>query len=418
MMLGKAREVLEEANARPPRAEDPEIDGMKPPLVLEPTSVEAAAKTLSFCSRERLAVIPYGGGTRLHVGNLPARLDCYLSSARLTGVEDYEPADSTVTVHTGTRLRDLQALLAKERQFMPWDPPCVDGASVGGVLASGEPGFRRQPGARPRDLLLGFDAVLADGTVVSAGGRVVKNVAGYELMKLLVGSRGTLAFLTRVHLRVRPIPETTVTLAVSLQDVSSVFDALSLHRRSSLQPEVIAVLEPSLAASLSFRGWLLLLRYEGIDEEVSDHCGKSEDLLRGNEFVRPTHGESESLWDCLRDFPSSTLSGKSPIVVLGQVLPSRTVRLAEQWQRKGPVVAYPDAGLLYARPEDPEAYPYMLSTAQQLAGNAVLEAAPQEIKARLDVFGERPGGFELMKKIKERLDPNEILSPGRFVGRL
>jgi glycolate oxidase FAD binding subunit len=389
---------------------------MKPPLVLEPVSPEAVAKTLSFCSREGLAVVPYGGGTRLHVGNLPARLDCYLSAFHLKGVEDYEPADSTVTVHAGTPLRDLQALLAKERQFIPWDPPSVERATVGGVLASGEPGFRRQPGARPRDLLLGFDALLSDGTSVSAGGRVVKNVAGYELMKLLVGSRGTLAFLTRVHLRVRPIPETTVTLAVSLRGASSVSDALSVHRSNALQPEVIAVIDPSLAASLSFKGWLLLLRYEGIAEEVSDHCGRSEDLLRGNDVTRPTPGESDSLWDRLRDFPASSV--ESPIVVLGQVLPSRTVRLAEKWQSRGPIVAYPDAGLVYASSEDPGDYPYMLSKAQELEGNAVLEAGPREVKARLDVFGERPGGFELMKKIKEKLDPDGIFSPGRFVGRL
>ena len=261
-------------------------------------------------------------------GNLPARLDCYLSASHLKGVEDYEPADSTVTVQAGTRLRELQQLLAKSRQFMPWDPPSGERATVGGVLASGEPGFRRQPGARPRDLLLGFDALLADGTPVSAGGRVVKNVAGYELMKLLVGSRGTLAFLTRVHLRVRPIPETTVTLAVSLRDASSISEAISVLGRGAFRPEVIAVADPSLAATLSFNGWLLLLRYEGIDEEVSDHCDRSEDLLRGNEVFRPTPGESEILWDRLRDFPAS--SPESPMVVLGQVLPSQTVSLAEE----------------------------------------------------------------------------------------
>ena len=416
MTIGKARELLKEANARPPGTEDPQIDGMEPSLVLEPVSPEAVSETLSFCSREGLAVVPYGGGTRLHVGNLPARLDCYLSASHLKGVEDYEPADSTVTVQAGTRLRELQQLLAKSRQFMPWDPPSGERATVGGVLASGEPGFRRQPGARPRDLLLGFDALLADGTPVSAGGRVVKNVAGYELMKLLVGSRGTLAFLTRVHLRVRPIPETTVTLAVSLRDASSISEAISVLGRGAFRPEVIAVADPSLAATLSFNGWLLLLRYEGIDEEVSDHCDRSEDLLRGNEVFRPTPGESEILWDRLRDFPAS--SPESPMVVLGQVLPSQTVSLAERWQAKGPIVAYPDAGLVYARSEDPEDYPNMLAKAQGLDGNAVLESGPQELKARLDVFGGKPSGFELMKKIKEKLDPNGVLSPGRFVGRL
>ena len=416
MTMGKARALLGEANARPPGAKDPDIDGMKPSLVLEPVSTSAASETLSFCSREGLAVVPCGGGTRLHVGNVPARLDGYLSALHLTGVEDYEPGDSTVTVQAGTPLRDLQVVLAKERQFMPWDPPSVGRATVGGVLASGEPGFRRQPGARPRDLLLGFDALLADGTPVSAGGRVVKNVAGYELMKLLVGSRGTLAFLTRVHLRVRPVPETILTLAASFREASEISDALAVLRAGALQPEVIAAIEPSLTASLSFKGWLLLLRYEGIDEEASDQCTRTEELLMGKDVFRPTPGEADRLWGRLRDFP--TPPPEPAIVVLGQVLSSQTVRLAEKWQARGPVVAYPDAGLVYARSEDPEGYSHMLAEAQGIEGNAVLEAGPQELKTGLDVFGERPGGFELMKKIKEKLDPKGVLSPGRFVGRL
>ena len=124
------------------------------------------------------------------------------------------------------------------------------------------------------------------------------------------------------------------------------------------------------------------------------------------------------VWNVLRDFPSPVTVSKSECIVLGQVLPSDTMRLAERWQPEGPVVAYPEAGRLYTKTDEPERYLHLLERAQELGGNAVLESGPQALKSKLDVFGETPRGFELMRKIKEKMDPNKILSPGRFVGRL
>ena len=418
MTRGGVRSLLAEANARPPAASDPDIDGLKPSLVLEPVSAEAAAATLSFCQREGLAVVPCGGGTRLHVGNLPSRLDCYQRSVHLSGVVTYEPGDLTVSVEAGTPLRELQAALAEGKQFMPWDPPAADGATVGGVLASGEPGFRRSPGARPRDLLLGFQALLADGTPVAAGGRVVKNVSGYELMKLMVGSRGTLAFLTRVHLRVRPLPETILTVAASFDTPQRLATGLLSVRSGVAPPEVVAVIDPTMAASLSLAGWVLLLRFEGIDEDASRDCRKSEGLVRADDVTRLERPQADEVWHRLRDFPSPASGSERECVVLGQVLPSDTMRLAETWQSQGPVVAYPETGRIYTKTDEPEGYLHRLETALDLSGNAVLESGPQELKSQLDVFGETPRGFDLMRRIKERLDPKKILSPGRFVGRL
>jgi len=385
---------------------------------LEPGSAEAAAATLSFCHREGLAVVPCGGGTRLHVGNLPARLDCYLSSVHLRGVVSYQPGDLTVSVEAGTPLRELQSALAEGKQFIPWDPPAADGATVGGILASGEPGFRRAPGSRPRDLLLGFEALLADGTAVAAGGKVVKNVSGYELMKLLVGSRGTLAFLTRVHLRVRPLPETIVTLAATFDSAERLVDGLSYLRRGVATPEVVAVLDPASAKSLPLTGWVLLLRFEGIDEEASGDCRKAEALLPANDASRLTGPDGSRVWNVLRDFPSPEPGSKSECIVLGQVLPSDTMGLVESWQLEGPVVAYPESGRLYTKTDQPKGYVRLLDAARELRGNAVLESGPQALKSQLDVFGEEPNGFELMRKLKDKMDPSKILSPGRFVGRL
>ncbi|MGH9462628.1 MAG: FAD-binding oxidoreductase, partial [Vicinamibacteria bacterium] len=300
----------------------------------------------------------------------------------------------------------------------PWDPPAADRATVGGILASGEPGFRRAPGARPRDLLLGFQALLADGTQVAAGGRVVKNVSGYELMKLMVGSRGTLAFLTRVHLRVRPLPETILTVAASFDSPQRLATGLSSVRSGVAPPEVVAVIDPTTAASLSLAGWVLLLRFEGIDEEASEGCRKAEALLRADDVARLEGPQADEVWHRLRDFPSPSSGSESECVVLGQALPSDTMRLVEAWQPQGSVVAYPEKGRIYTKTDEPKGYLHRLETARALSGNAVLESGPPALKSQLDVFGETPRGFDLMKRIKERMDPSTILSPGRFVGRL
>ncbi len=418
MKSGDTRKLLAEVHPRPPSPDDPPIDGMKPSLVLEPESVESAARALALCRRERLAVVPVGGGSRLHIGNLPARLDVYLSTVHLEGVLDYEPADSTVTVDAGTPLASLQRELGHQNQFLPWDAPRADRGTVGGILAAGEPGFRRRPGARPRDLLLGFEGLLADGTIVKAGGRVVKNVSGYDLMRLMVGSRGTLALVTRAHLRVRPLPETTATWAVSMTGPGDAVPKILRLRKALVEPEVLAVVDPGLGSRESLPGWTILLRYEGLEDEVVGAGNKTLGALRSAEIWRIEEQQSIELWRRLRDFPAVEREDPLPVVVRGQSIPSRTHQLVEKWQGVGPLLCYPENGLVYARTDDPEAYSSLLETAREQEGNAVLEAGPPELKAELDVFGEIPGGYELMRRIKEKLDPAGIFSPGRFVGRL
>ena len=400
------KDLLEDVGARPPSADesrDPLIDGLSPSLVLEPDDDETCARALALCHEEDMAVVPVGGATRLERGNAPSRLDAYLKTSRLEGVEDHIPGDLTVAVRAGTTLDVLQQELARANQFLPLEVPNPLRATIGGILAVGEPGLRQRPGARARDLLLGFEAVLADGTRVKAGGRVVKNVAGYELMKLFVGSSGTLAVMTRAFLRLRALPEETRTVARRFRRSSEAERAWRELRELPHPPEVAALLNPSAADALDLEGWNLLLRFEGLSEEVQGAVSRA-----GGEPV------SSPPWDEIRDFPL----GASALVLRGQVAPARTFHLAESWQDGGPLVAYPDAGLVYSRTRDPDALADRQERADAQRGGVVLERAPSELKKDLDVFGETPGGFELMQKIKEKLDPKGILSPGRFVGRI
>jgi glycolate oxidase FAD binding subunit len=405
--------LLDEVEARPPGPADPVIDGLSPSLVLEPETEEGCSRALALCQSERMAVVPLGAGTRLEIGNPPSRLDVYLSTRALAGIVDHVEGDLTVAVRAGTPLEALNRELAPTGQFLPLDPPLPSKATIGGILALGEPGFRRRPGARPRDLLLGFEAVLADGTRVKAGGRVVKNVAGYELSKLFVGSAGTLAVLTRAFLRLRAIPEEVVSLALPFPRLSQAANAFHGIARQAVLPEAVALLNPELSRELGWEGWTLVSRFEGFREETSEGV----DEARRRTDAREASNSSSEVWHELRDFPARPLGGDE-LLLRGQAAPTRAFALAESWQDGGPLVAYPDSGLVYSHTRDLEALANRRETAALLGASAVVERAPSSLKNEFDVFGEIPEAFDLMKRIKEKLDPRGILSPGRFVGRL
>lgn len=407
------KRLLEELEARPPGPADPTIDGLSPALVLEPSTDEGCSRALALCRSEGMAVVPLGGGTRLEVGNPPSRLDVYLSTRALSGIVDHVEGDLTVAVRAGTTLGALNRELARAGQFLPLDPPFPSKATLGGVLAMGEPGFRRRPGARPRDLLLGFEAVLADGTRVKAGGRVVKNVAGYELSKLLVGSAGTLAVVTQAYLRLRAIPEKVETVALSYPRLSTAARASHGLASQSVLPEAVALLNPELSRELGWDDWTLLARFEGFEEETRE--GVREARERAGSRSASTMGTE--VWDEIRDFPTRPL-GEEELLLRGQAAPARVFALAESWQDGGTLVAYPDSGIVYSHTRDLEALPNRRETASLCGANTVVERAPSSVKSEIDVFGEVPESFEIMKRIKEKLDPQGILSPGRFVGRL
>lgn len=405
--------LLDEVEARPPGPADPTIDGLSPSLVLQPGTDEGCSRALALCHSERMAVVPLGAGTRLEIGNPPSRLDVYLSTRALSGIVDHVEGDLTVVVRAGTSLEALNRELARAGQFLPLDPPLPSKASIGGILALGEPGFRRRPGARPRDVLLGFEAVLADGTKVTAGGRVVKNVAGYELGKLLVGSAGTLAVLTRAFLRLRAIPEDVVSLALVFPRLSQAARAFHGIARQAVLPEAVALLNPELSREHGWEDWTLLCRFEGFREETREGV----DDARSQAGTRAASTAGPGVWDELRNFPVRPL-GEAELMLRGQAAPARAFALSESWQDGGPLVVYPDSGLVYSHTRDLEALANRSETAAFCGANVVVERAASSLKNEIDVFGEIPEAFEIMKRIKEKLDPEGILSPGRFVGRL
>ena len=272
-----------------------------------PASEEEVARALAAASGAGEAVVLRGGGTRLGLG-APARADRIVDLRGLSGVIEHHVSDLTAEAWAGTTVGALNRELAAHRQLLALDPPLPDRATLGGVVAAGDPGFRVVPGSRPRDLLLGLSAVLAGGTLIRSGGRVVKNVTGYELTKLFTGSLGTLGAITRVTLRLRALPEASRTVVASLPVADSVdrfADRVLAAAAAAPGPAAVAVAPPGtgLPGLPEDGGFRLAVRFEGLREEaalspdgVAEAAGGDTETLEGP--------DEEAFWAGVRDFPA------------------------------------------------------------------------------------------------------------------
>ncbi len=190
------------------------VDGMTPSVVVKPTSQAEVAAAMGAANAAGAAVVPFGGGTQQGLGMPPERYDVALDLRQIESVVEYEAADLTITVEAGMRLSALQRLLAEKGQWLPLDPPVSDEATIGGVLATNASGPARFSRGTGRDLVIGMTVATAQGEIVKSGGRVVKNVAGYDLAKLHIGALGTTGVILQVSLKVSPLPVRTSMVAI------------------------------------------------------------------------------------------------------------------------------------------------------------------------------------------------------------
>jgi glycolate oxidase FAD binding subunit len=232
-VLAALRETVGTGAVRAGTAADA-VHGVTPAAVATPPDPAAVAAALAHCSAEGWAVEPAGAGGRMDWGRPPARVDVLLSTRALDAVEDYVPGDLVATAGAGVAMGALAERLATARQWLPLDPPGSASASVGAVFAQGSAGALQGSYGAPRDLALGLEVATGDGRLLALGGRVVKNVAGYDLVRLMVGSRGTLGVLTRVHLRLRPLPAVDRTLDLGAPSAEGAADAALAVRWRSL----------------------------------------------------------------------------------------------------------------------------------------------------------------------------------------
>ncbi len=384
-----------------------------------PASEEEVASALRAASRAGEAVVFRGGGTRLELG-APAPADRVVELGGLSGVIEHHAQDLTVEAWAGTTVGALNRELAPHRQLLALDPPLPDRATLGGVIAAGDSGIRVVPGSRPRDLLLGLSAVLADGTLIRSGGRVVKNVTGYELTKLFTGSLGTLGAITRVTLRLHALPEASRTVVASLpvSDAADRFaDRVLGAAAAAPNPAAVAVAPPGtgLPGLPEDGGFRLAIRFEGLREEagvspdgVAEAAGGDLEVLEGQ--------EEATFWAGVRDFPALVPRREG---ALGLALRGpREALLRTVWRLAafGPPVAFPDQrrGMVCTPAGDFEAA--LRALREEPDVRAVVETAPDGWKRENDVFHPLPDPQvrALSRRIKNALDPDGVLAPGRL----
>ncbi len=386
------------------------LDGRTPQAAVLPASVGQVAQVMAFAHRRGLAVVPWGGGTMMGLGNIPARYHLALDLRRLTRVVEHEPADLTLTVEAGLTVARLQEHLARYGQAVPLDPPYPERASIGGTLATAMAGPARYSLGRPRDATIGIKVVTADGRLVKAGGKVVKNVAGYDLCKLYVGSLGTLAVIVEASFRLVPLPQVRERMALAFPGPLAAWRAAQEAWRRQLALR---------ALFLQWEGgpFLLLAELAGGEAAVARSRQELAALAQG---LGGRPAEAQERWpEALASPPHA-----EGLAVKVDVLPARVPVCLGELLPLAPTLAVALApfGPLFALwPPEADARAVLGAVAQVAAsaeGTVVVHRCPPALKGEMDVFGPPPPSFHLMKAVKERWDPKGILSPGRFVGRL
>ena len=394
------------------------IDGLTPKAVVSPASVWEIQDVLRFAASQHLSVIPAGSGSKLQSGNPPEKVDIVLAMTRINEVVEYEPADLTVTVEAGIQLTSLQEKLADNGQFLPLNPPYASRCTLGGIVAANASGSLRLRYGTARNLVLGLRVVHASGTVVKSGGKVVKNVAGYDVNKLYIGSFGTLGILTEMTLKLSPIPARQALLTAQFQDMQAAAKTgLSIVGSQTL-PDFVNLLVNSEHA-----GPTLVAGFGGDAETVTWQLEQARRImeLNGAIGVKEVEGESfQKLNDAIRAFAESENESRTVIV---QVNLKRTdiAEFAENvLTNNAEMLALLGSGVLYLKMEQVEGLAETLATLRERVvaahGNLIIESAPPELKQQLDVWGPvAPRARNLMQQLKARFDERNLLNPGRFV---
>jgi glycolate dehydrogenase FAD-binding subunit len=407
------------------------LEGRTPEAAVFPGTVEEVRTVLELASTAGVPMIPWGGGTASAVGTPAARAGLVLGLRRLTRLIEHEPGDLTVTAEAGLTVAALQAALGGRGQWLSLDPPEAERATLGGVIATNAAGPRRQLYGTARDLLIGVTVVTGEGAVVRGGGKVVKNVAGYDLPKLFVGSYGTLGVIVEATLKVRPRPEHEQLVAVTFDRLKDAGAGARAILTSDLIPTTLDVLDAEASRALGLAAMpTLAVGFDGLAEQVA---WQAEELRR---VAGPAGGHSAvslepAVWARLATAARGAFPTPAALVRLA-VLPTAVTETMEHGagaaRQRGLLTAWTaHAGVgvltaaLFSTREHPDPAPIAdvlgewRGIARTGGGHAVIEWAPLPIKAQVPVWDDAGPAGRVMQRIKTQLDPRNILNPGRFV---
>ncbi len=411
------------------------IDGVAPLAVAFPSTVEEVSRTVRLAAGKGVGVTPYGGGVMMSLGNPPPAPGVVMVTRSLSRVVEYEPADLTVTVEAGVALAELQGRLAEEGQFLPLEAPCPERATVGGVLATAHSGPLSFAYGMPRDWLIGVKVVNANGAVTKGGGKVVKNVTGYDMNKLYTGSLGTLGVIVEAAFKVAPKPPAARTLVAGFRHLADALERASALLRSGVGPNAAIVVNGAASARLGLEpgGCRLLALFQGRQGIVDSRVGRAWAAVKeggGRRADALSSDDGFRTWQRLTDLPWAGAEPPS-LSVRFSLLPSKTAALAlaldslEVPPFTHGLVADVGMGAVRSLWWGGQGVPISVETVRRVTGIAesfgsrwVIEGRPAEVARELDVWGPVPAAMDIMRRVKAALDPERTLNPGRFVGGL
>jgi glycolate oxidase FAD binding subunit len=426
-----------------------EIDGHRPSAVLRPADAASVGEILRFASAERLAVIPTGGRTKLAIGMPPRRYDLALDLSAMNRVLAYDPQDLTLGVEPGVRFADMDRQLREKGQFLPPAPAFAERATIGGIVAAAADTPFRYGYGTIRDYLLGLEFVTGEGTASKSGGRVVKNVTGYDLHKLMIGSLGTLAVITRLNFRTFPLPAEKQMFVTSFSAMAPAFEMCGAIAKSPLQPRLVDVVDPGTArlfaahssahaaAHVSQDRWSVIAETSGHKAVVERHARDLKIIasqLDATEFTELDEARRTDLFACLCEFPRIVLEAHRGAAIFRiAALPSVIPKIVEQAGALGARHALGTAALIRATgivhlclaPDHGDqgtsarlvaACRELMLKCSEMGVRPMIEWCPEEVKRQVGVWPLPGDEQKIAERLKKIFDPQGILSPGRFQG--
>ena len=455
--VARVAEIVGDSNStgNPSELAAYEIDGKRPSAAVRPGSGEEVAEVIRFAAAEKLGVIAAGARTKLGIGLPPRKYDLALDMTRLDRVIAYDPDDLTLGVEAGIPLRKLQGALAERRQFLPLAVPFFARTTVGGAIASGMDSPLRQFYGTARDYILGMEFVTGEGTLAKSGGRVVKNVTGYDLHKLMIGSLGTLGVMTKLNFRTFPLPIDTRAFVIRFERADQAFDLRARVAHSPLSPITTEILSPGaadlfcsdaagqierapLAAGVLINStWAFTAGFAGTEKvlhrcetelrRMAEQAGTVGISALGREQIPGAFGRKrEFVAIALESAPATTilklsvLSSRMKDILREVEADAGGVSLRWAAMARGVGVIYV---VLLPDSRDDRRREHIVLTANRIqvacacaGGHTTIPWCPAEWKHSLRVWGSEGADLEEMRKLKAVFDPQGILGAGRFVG--
>ncbi|MBI4465856.1 MAG: FAD-binding oxidoreductase [Acidobacteria bacterium] len=446
------------------------VDGVTPSAVVEPENAKELIEIVRWARAHRAGLLPVTSGAFLPIGNPPAAADVAVSLARMNRVLDYDPGDLTFSVEAGIGIAAVDKLLGEHGQFLPGLAPYFERAGVGGLLAVNASSPLRYAYGTWRDFVLGMRFVTGEGRLVKTGARVVKNVAGYDLSKLMIGSLGTLGIITEVNFKAFPLPPARASFVVGFASLEAALEMRNRIVHSVLQPTVLELVDRAAAQllplnTLSPAAWSLLVAASGVEAVLRRYETELAALARETKassftpfwrehpLVPPVPSavegsgvEGSALWAAVRELiarareahPAATVAKCTlPLTQVGAFL-TKAAQVAARYELPAAAHAHAGSGIAYiyllppadgpdaSRRTCPEgvarrmaqAATEMIHAGNNFGGRTTIPWCPTEVKRDVNPWGPVRDDFPLMQKLKAQFDPDRVLNPGRFVGGL